>query len=65
MCGAPATHVRRFRTAGTVPHEVWTCAAHIDVNGWQSSDGVTWKPTNARFGADTARWQIGPVKEIR
>jgi len=46
-CGQPATHIRYgYGQVGRVPFEIYSCAEHVNVNGWHSSDGVCWTPTD-------------------
>lgn len=51
-CGASATHVRYGHgTIGGVPSEHWSCAAHVNVNGWSYHDGK-WSPGSEYTEAD-------------
>lgn len=44
-CGRPAIYVRNiFGTVGGVPHEVWTCAEHVNVGQWQKTGDGPWRP---------------------
>lgn len=60
-CGAPATHVRYgYGTVGGVPAEVWTCAAHINVNGWIGVGDGPWRPMED-FTPNELAWTSDPI----
>lgn len=65
-CGAPATHVRRLPVMGGVPFEVWTCAAHVNVNGWRMNENGDSVPLGGEFTFNRIepRW-AGWVEEAR
>jgi hypothetical protein len=62
-CGRPATRVRRIRVAGEVPSEIWTCAEHVQVNGWIMEPGQPPQP-GALFDDSILPWQVGPVEVL-